>query len=790
METTPHLHAARALELHAILDRVCEYCYSEIGVRMIRELPFHSEPGPLIAELSRVTEMRDLIAYDDAFPFRRFSDITPILRRCATGGALLSGQDLLAVSDLLALSRHVRRYFEERREKYPLLSAESLLLKPIESLEKEIQSIVEPTGEISDGASAALGRIRREILHRKELIRRRLEAILRSMVKSGFAQEEQLALRDGRLVIPMKEAAGNRLKGVVIDQSASGATVFIEPLDALEMNNELRRLHIQELQEIERILRQITEKVAGHSDTIRGNLSVLAGLDSVHARGRHSLSVQGNACRISETQSMSLKNARHPILLSRLDRTQVVPLDLELGGGRKTVVVTGPNAGGKTVALKTVGLLAMMHHHGLHVPADEGTCLPMLSAVFADIGDSQSIENDLSTFSSHIRNIKRILDAADSRSLVLLDEIGSSTDPAEGGALAVGILRALTLRGCLCMATTHIGMLKVFAHDEPGVENGSMIFDQSTLKPTYRFQMGLPGSSYAFEIAGKLGFPADLVEEAKAAMGPDRGRLDRILFDLEDRLLKAEALHREALAREVEYAGLVRSYEAKIRDLDLEAGERTRRLIAEAESALAEANLLKERVVREIRESAAGTETVKSVHRQIEAQRAALKSLTPATAKPGPSRSGRVPPPASGRVAWPGHPGSGSILSRPDKDGKVLVEWNEVKLRVPQAELVPVTVPDAANKNRGFVQFEIERLSNNEVDLRGLTADEAVDALERFLHDAVAAGFSNARIIHGKGTGVLRREVAKMLSGHRLIKNARPGAWNEGDTGVTIVEFK
>ena len=771
-----------------MLERLVRFVYSETGDERCRTLPFLSDPEVLRRELERVTEMRDLLSYDDPLPLRRFPNLLPTLKKSSVSGAFLNGRELLDVQDLLSLSRQILCYMEPRREKAPLVWEHALCLVPVEPLEREILSAIEPSGEVADHASPALAKIRKDIARRKEHLRQRLEAILRSMVKAGFAKEEQLAFREGRLVVPMKDTYQSRLKGVILDQSASGQTVFMEPIEALEMNNELRRLHIQENQEIERILRHLTETVSRHGETITRNQEILSVLDCVHARARHSLSIQCNAARISTDGMLQIKDARHPILLSRLPGTEVVPLSLCMGGDLKTVVITGPNAGGKTVALKTIGLLAVMHQHGLHVPAAEGTSMPVFTGVYADIGDRQSIEHDLSTFSSHIQNLKEILALADHDSLVLLDEIGSATDPAEGGALAVSILRHLTRSGCLSVATTHIGMLKVFAHSETGVENGSMVFDQKTLKPTYRFQLGLPGSSYAFEIAEKLGFPAGVVQEARASMGEERGRLDRLIYDLEEHLRKAETLHREASTQSSRHAGLVRLYESKIAELEQEAGEHKRRLVEEAETVLREVNLMKERVVRELRENKASPEAVRQSQQEIREKRELLAALAVSPAAEPKSLSTAMR--EGDWVSWRGHAGSGRILSKPDRKGRVMVEWNDVRLRVPEQELIPATAPAKASGQSGLVHVEAERLSDNELDLRGRTAEEAINALERFLPDAVAAGFSNARIIHGKGTGVLRREVGKYLDGHRLVKNARPGAWNEGDTGVTIVEFK
>jgi DNA mismatch repair protein MutS2 len=438
------------------------------------------------------------------------------------------------------------------------------------------------------------------------------------------------------------------------------------------------------------------------------------------------------------------------------------------------------------VALKTVGLLALMNQHGLHVPAGEETRLPVFASVFADIGDRQSIEEDLSTFSSHIRNLGVILENAEADSLVLLDEIGSATDPAEGGALAMGILKTLTERRTTTVATTHIGLLKVFAHDEPGVENGSMAFDQDTLKPSYRFQPGIPGSSYAFEIAERYGFQEAVLRRARSYMGEDRGRLDRLVFDLEDKLEKAEALHREAVIRESRYNGLVQLYESKLERMQAEAEERKKSILGEAEELLREASAMKERVLKELRESRGDRDIARVLHKDIETKRKQAADLRSEPVRG--SAKGTVS--EGGWVTWRGHHGAGRVVTAPDRNGRVLVEWNDVRVRITVGELDSVAEPRRDTAPAGLIRLEVDRPSSDEIDLRGRTVDEAIALLDRHLPDAVSAGFAGARIIHGKGTGVLRREVRKYLETHPLVRSQRLGGWTEGDTGVTIVEFK
>jgi len=786
MQIPEYKNAISVLELDLVLEKTLELAVSELGQKKLSEQPFYTDAELLSAELQRVTEMRDLLCYDDPFPLQPFPNIRLRLKKAGVPGAFLSGSDLIAIQDVLILSRKVRRYLEAHREKYARLCRIAEPIVSLESVEKTIGLQLDPTGEVKDGASSLLARIRRDMTHQREILRRRLEHLLRAMIKAGYAQEESLVLRQGRLVIPMKENHQTRLKGMVVDQSASGATVFIEPIEAIELSNGLRRLEIQESQEIERILKELTAFVAGHSNEIEIDLESLATLDSIAARARYSIAVKGNAAFISDDGIFDLKQAMHPLLLLKHKSEEVVPLSLTMGGDLRTLIITGPNAGGKTVALKTAGLLSMMHLHGMHIPGGEGSRIPMLSSVFADIGDRQSIEQDLSTFSSHIQNLRVILDRADDRSLVLLDEIGSATDPAEGGALAMGILKSLTRRRSLTIATTHIGLLKVFAHDEPGVENGSMVFDQETLKPTYRFQSGIPGSSYAFEIAEKLGFQESVLRQAREIAGQDRGRLDRLIFDLEDKLQNAEMLQREAAIKESRFTELIQLYESRLQSLKTGAETQKKLILEEAEILLRDINAMKERVLKEIRETGGEPGAVRKFHQEIRNKQEKISIQKKSIQVSKKSADFKK----DDWVMWRGQSGTGRVISAPDKQGKLLVEWNDVKLRISSKELDPVPEPALRESRPGFVRFEVERFSGNELDLRGKTADEAIEILDRYLSDAAAGGFNIARIIHGKGTGVLRKHVQEYLQKHPLVKSHRFGAWNEGDMGVTIVEFK
>ena len=772
----------RILEFDTILEKVRELSVSVLGEERLNNLSWLTDASLLEDELLRVTEFRDLIRFDDAFPLHAFEDLRPSLKRAEVVGAFLQPKELLDIVRFLTMMRRVAEYFKDRSDKYPLLQKRIKRIQLLKSLEQVVDRVVDSSGEIKDRASDTLYRLRQQIGKISSQIRKRLETMLRSMVEKGYTQEESLALRDGRLVIPMKETHRGRLDGVVIDQSASGATLFMEPLEILEKNNALRQLMAQERQEVERILKEVTAAVREGRDSILTNFEIAGELDSLAARARFSLSLDGEPATVVSNGTLVLKEARHPLLILR-GTEDIVPLLLEPESNIRTLVITGPNAGGKTVALKTVGLLALMHQYGMHVPVKEGSALPLYTHVFADIGDRQSIEQDLSTFSSHIENLKTILDGADENSLILLDEIGSATDPAEGAALAEVVLRRLTQKGCFTVATTHMGALKVFAHEEEGIENASMAFDQETLRPTYRFQMGIPGSSYAFEIAERLGVPKDVVTDARHLVGDERGQLDRLILHLEHELQETHHLLEEAEIKESRLSGLVTLYQDKLDTLRKEGEAKQQAMVEEAKAVLKEANAAVENVVREIRERQADRDSIRSAKAEIEGLKDRIEAIS--REEPGEDLASTQ---EGDWVIWQGHEGKGRVVSEPDSSGRVLVQWDNVKLKVSSKDLLSSSAPKH-KKSAGMSSFHSKSVSD-EVDLRGLTVDEAVEVVERYLADARTSGLSTVRIIHGKGTGVLRKEIGRYLKGNRLVKSQRLGNWNEGDTGVTIAELK
>ncbi|MDZ7374509.1 MAG: endonuclease MutS2 [candidate division KSB1 bacterium] len=785
-----------ALEFPRIVERLCSHALSEPAREELARTAPLRDGQQIRREQALVSEMRRILEFDDPFPLSPFPDIRPHLRKAGIEDSVLSPQELVEVSTVAVAASAVQRYFRGKSDKYPELAQLVSGVSGFAWLHKEISYAIDlHTYEVLDRASPELARLRKQILSTEEAARRRVEAILRELAQKGYLQDDVITIRDGRLVLMVKEEFRSKVPGLVHDHSASGQSYFIEPVEAFELNNRVRELRVEERKEVERILRRLTAMLRAELPALSENFRVLVEVDRIHAKARFSQEIGASEPIFNDYGRYRIVEGRHPLLLLRWkDPTRVVPLSLDLGENFVTLVITGPNAGGKTVALKTVGLIVVMAHAGLHVPAAPDTEVAFTDEVFAEIGDLQSVEMDLSTFSSRIQRLKEIVEGATGRSLVLVDEIGSGTDPEEGAALAMSVLEELTARGARTIVTTHLGVLKAFAHRHPGMENGSMEFDPETLSPTYRFRIGIPGSSYAFEIARRLGLPEGLVRRARERVGQEKHRLESLIAELDRRLQElSDRTHRLA-QREAELQQLKEQYEESLRTLKEQQREIRKKALEEAEELLRNTNALIERTVREIREQQAAREVVREARRRLEEQKEAvakqLASLRAESREPTVRADVELELRPGSRVIWSKFGTEALVLDEPDSEGRVLVEAGSVKVRVPLEELAPASRPSRGTG--GGTSYRVDSLSEvrPEVDLRGLSVADALAEVDRFLDMAVLAGLSTVRIVHGKGTGRLRTEIQRFLRDDPRVRSARTGQWNEGDLGVTVVELK
>ena len=786
----------RLLEFDKVLNWVRAYLSCEMAGEYFERLQPMQEPAGVQGALDETAELQDLLQHDDPFPLQTYYDVRKELEAARIEGHFLSAEALVRVARTLQVAAKVRAYLARRHESHPALWRRA---EPVVELKEVTRAVAETidfdTLEVRDGASPKLARVRKEIHRAEQNARKVLERLFKKYAQQGYLQENLLTLREGHMVLPVKLEYKGRVPGLVVDQSSTGSTLFVEPFECVEIHNEMRRLRAEEAQEVERILRGLTDQVRAHAPSIAQNLEALAYLDAVHAKARFAVEFGCHKPALSAERVLELRNGRHPILLKRVGAPEgVTPLNLKIGDAFHTLVITGPNAGGKTVALKTVGLLCLMTQCGLLIPADPDSRIPLFGEMFVDIGDFQSIEQDLSTFTSHMSRIKAILDRADARSLVLVDEIGVGTDPEEGAALAQAFLEELTRRGAITIVTTHHGTLKEFAYHTEGVENGSMDFDVETLQPTYRFRLGIPGSSYAIEIARRLGISEAFLKRSRELVGEEKGRLEQLILELERRISEAQKLNEKLKLEKTRLQGLANLYKERYEKLQREEKSLKEKAVAEAQQLLADANARLEKAVKEIREQQASQEAIRRARQVVAEEKARLAEVAEQVREEEVPESGALTHVEPGMVVyWGKHRSHGTVLAEPDGSGKVLIQVEQFKFRVPLAELSPARETAAKPKaRRGAVNVRTAPKSDllPELHVRGQTLDEAIANTDKFLDDALLAGWSQVRIIHGKGTGTLRKGLTEFLQKHPRVKSTRLGAWNEGDLGVTVVELE
>lgn len=745
----------------------------------------------VVRQLLRETDEVYLLFVRFGVPsFMGLCDIKPGVSR-AQGGSILTMRELILIGDVLGVFNCILEFRTRSGANQTPLAPYFDKVLPNKYLRDRIKSAIISENEIADEASPELAGIRRHIKSESNKAREQLERFVSSAAKQKYLQEAIITIRDERFVVPVKAECRREIPGLVHDSSASGATVFVEPMSVVEINNAIRILVAREKKEIERILRDLSREVGEFAEGILASYEATVELNLLFAKAELAYDMKAAVPTINNKGTIALKNARHPLI----DSQKVVPIDIALGNNFDTLVITGPNTGGKTVSLKTVGLLSLMAMCGLMIPADESSNLCIFNNIFADIGDEQSIEQSLSTFSAHIANIVKILDAVDGRSLVLLDELGAGTDPIEGAALAVSILEELKARGARTIATTHYSELKAYALSENGIENASCEFDITTLAPTYKLLIGVPGSSNAFAISRRLGLPECVIDSAECFISEDNARFEDVVRGLEEsrKKLENERLELEKLIGEARRErDLVRLEIEKVdqaREREINAAKEQAATIVARTTAQAQ-DLLQQ--IREL-------EKQKNVdHDALRQLKTDMRRLGAATNDPVESRLNKeyVLP----RKLKPGDfvlivdiDKKGTVMEVSDVGGDVLVQAGIIKMRVPIANIRllkenPVHV--IHGKNTRTVKSKAEAYVSRELDLRGQNSIDAIMELDSFIDMAILTGVNQLVVIHGKGTGVLRREVHLHLKRHPAIRTYRLGVYGEGEAGVTIVELK
>jgi DNA mismatch repair protein MutS2 len=792
-----HEEVLRKLEFPEVLARLAKRCRFSVAAERALELGPSGDVQQVRYLLGVTTEAVGLITTFPDTTIGGARDIRQLVERADKGGRLMPAE-LLLVLDMVSAARNLRRSFfriPDVDDRFPSLADFVIHVADLPDIETDINRSIGQRGDVLDTASEALGRIRRDIRVAHSRLMERLNNILTSGKYSSAIQDSLITSRDGRYVIPIKADARGQVHGVVHDTSASGQTLFVEPLEVVELNNKWREQQIAEEREIERILDSLSRKIGAKAEALSLTVEAVAALDLAMAKALLAFDMRAHKPHIWETKGarassdghmthrIVLNRARHPLL----DSETVVPIDIHLGDDFRVLLITGPNTGGKTVALKTVGLLTLMAQAGLYIPADDTSIISVFPAIFVDIGDEQSIAQSLSTFSSHMRNVIGMLRHVTDDSLVLLDELGAGTDPQEGSALARAVISQLLERGALVIATTHYSEVKAYAYATPGVENASVEFDVQTLAPTYRLMIGVPGRSNALAIARRLGMPREIVDQASQLLHPDELRADALLQDI--RMRRDEADAALARAKELEQAAgqLRRHVTRELREAEQERQQARAEALAEAEAELAEVRQTLKRLQRDREVLAVTREHVDQ--RRVEAERAAETVKTfkrQRIARPAPRPDAKKIR-AGDQVLVLSLGQEGEVVSVADDDAEV--QLGSLKMRQPLADLERLgrAQPGAAPKRLAPTPVEHVPM---EIDIRGHRAAEVEAMLDRYLDSAYRSGLPTVRIIHGKGTGALRQVVRDVLSANPLVARHELAPQNEGGEGATIASMR
>ncbi len=785
----------KALELDKVLELLASHTTCDDAAHLAREL----KPSLYVEQVRGLLSQTDaafcLMAKFGAPNFGALKNVSGALRRAAAG-ASLSPAELLRIAGTLRSIRTVSDWRRHCEGMTTCLDEQFEILSPNHYLEEKIATILLSEEEISDNASPELAQIRRKMKAASARVREQLDKLIHSAAAQKVLQEPIVTLRNGRFVVPVRAEHRGEIHGLVHDTSSSGATVFVEPMGVVEANNELKVLQSREAAEIERILQELSAEVGTFADTIIADYTVLVELNLIFAKARLAYAMKATLPTVTDNGYTCLRHARHPLI----DPQKVVPIDVELGGAFDTLVVTGPNTGGKTVTLKTIGLLTLMAMCGLLIPTASESTVSVFRTVLVDIGDEQSIEQSLSTFSAHMTNLIRIVEQADTHSLILLDELGAGTDPVEGAALATALLEHLREKGARIAATTHYAELKAYALRTEGVENGSCEFDVESLRPTYRLLVGVPGRSNAFAISERLGMSASVVSRARDLVSGDDRRLEDVVVSLEE---KRKALETELIAAQ----NAKQAAQTAQREIQTQLDNLRKKQETEWESAKSKARQLVERARLDAEQLMAELDELRKQKNNADfaAKAAAARSglrrrlnnmedqIDPVVS--GGEQEYELPRPlkVGDSVLLPDIPVPATVLSVADSSGMVEVQAGAVRTRVPQKSLRLAPKTPKPRKPKPAHNTEISRATRDartELDIRGLTGEEACLELDRFLDNARLAGLSRLTVIHGKGTGALRAAVHQYLKQCSSVQSFRLGLYGEGETGVTVVEMK
>ena len=785
----------RTLELPAVLEKLAAKAVSQAAKDRCLKLTPSTDAEEVLRLLDETDAAKERLGLHGSPSFSGVKDVSAALTRADHGG-MLNTRELLDIAGVLTASRRVADYDAQHQGEETVLDRLFTSLHTNKYLEEQIRSAILDEETIADTASSELADIRRKMRLAASKGRQILQRIISSPSYAKVLQEALITQRDGRFVVPVKAECKGSMPGLVHDVSSSGATLFVEPMGVVQANNELKELEAREKKEIDRILRQLSAACAGSMENILWDYDILVHLDVIFARAQLSYQLNASRPEVRRRGGVALRRARHPLL----DQAKAVPITVELGEQFDTLVITGPNTGGKTVTLKTIGLLCLMAQCGLHIPADSGSAVRVFHRVLADVGDEQSIEQSLSTFSAHMSNIVQILREVDDKSLLLFDELGAGTDPVEGAALAIAIIESARSQGALIAATTHYAELKTFAMTTAGVENASCEFDVQTLRPTYRLLIGIPGKSNAFAISRRLGLDESVIQAAQAQMDSDSVRFEDVLTQLEEkrqRLEKAQAEADRLWRQREEDARKARTFREQMEKAkdnartkgEAEAKRIVRQAQAQADEIFAQLDQLRRQQQKQLNFQELNDAKAAVRHSLNQAQDALHIHDQPQEPVYTPSRPIEV----GDLVELPGVKMAASVLAV-NNDGTLLLQAGKMKMTVKAQQVrLPEGQPKkkpAAPASGGSAKLNLQSRAASELDIRGYETLEAESVVENYIDSAVMAKLGTVTIIHGKGTGALRKAVHEMLKRNKAVKSFRLGRYGEGEAGVTVVELK
>jgi DNA mismatch repair protein MutS2 len=785
----------KKLEFDRVVNYTAQFCLSAMGRDILISAMPELDRALLLIELERVLELRNMLQEKLALPFSYLPDTRLLLKKLEVLDTFLEPDELQDIYQLLFSSVQLRKFMFNCRDIYPLLNDFTIRLWLEKSIQSAIRKVIDEQGRVRDTASDGLQMIRRELTESRELLRRKMERLLRRCQTEGWLMDDTVAIKNGRLTLGLRVEYKYKIAGYIQDYSGTGQTVFIEPAETLEISNRIQDLEISERREIERILKELSSLIRIELENLRHNEGVLSAFDALYARARFAVETNSLLPEIGNGHALRIIRGFHPWLLISHRQKEVFPLDLDLCENDRVLVISGPNAGGKSVAMKTAGLLCCMLVHGYLLPCSESSIFPLFSDIFIEIGDDQSIENDLSTFSSHLSAIRKIIESAGGRDLVLIDELCAGTDVEEGGAIARAVIEELISKGTKTIVTTHLGELKAYAHEREGVVNGAMEFNRAGLIPTFRFIKGLPGNSFAFAMMQRMGFPTAMIERAEGFMKGERIGLDRMLEELnhvleENRLLKVQLEDEYTALEERAYSlrDAETQFEEKRRALKLGA---SRDLQKEVEHARKEIR----NILSEVKNAPSDEKTVQDARKKLDQKKVeAAKSESILLAEKESTVDYSIREGDLVRIL--DTTSSGEVESI--QGNSVVVQCGNFRLTTSLKNLEKTSRTQSRKQVRG-PEPKVKKVSwsatigdveSTRLDLRGFGGDEAIMKIDRFLDTMLINRIHTATIVHGKGTGALRQKSAEFLQKHRHVKSFRLGEWGEGGTGVTIVELE